>query len=230
MFSTTFPDYDQNSQHVANWTVFDDEQRDDTSKKIVRVSWKKKKITETKIFFSRKLDKYFVGGRGEYLRLQSSKNPLSIHDYSTNPIKLNTRAKAIPTTNFIPPFPPILDEPLVEVPAVEELVDVDVAPDPEPDAEVDELELEVEKVAIGIWVMVVQVPPIKIYEHCQVKPNSGCLTARRSVLVIRQERYLAACSQLNQSSYRSTVCSEWILYRRASKRLGSVWLIYKQIC
>ena len=73
----------------------------------------------------------------------------------------------MPTVNVIPPLPTaalILDEPLVEVPLVPELEELDVAPGAEADADPDVLEPEVEdeKVATGILEMVLQVPPIKM--------------------------------------------------------------------
>jgi len=94
-------------------------------------------------------------------------NP-SMHeiDHSTNPTKPNKTAKTIlPTTNFILPSPPrpILIPPDDEfppfAPAVEVLVDADVAPVAVPDAEEDVLEL-VEKVATGREETVFQVPPL----------------------------------------------------------------------
>ena len=66
------------------------------------------------------------------------------------------------TTKFIPPPTALIpDDEFPFAPAVEELVDVDVAPDAEPDAEVDVPELEVEKLAVGSLGMGLQVPPIK---------------------------------------------------------------------
>jgi len=107
--------------------------------------------------------KYFVKGIRSYAFLKELQNCMN---HRTSPTKPNTTANIILTSNFISPPATValtLDEPLEEVPAAEEPVDVDVAPaDAEPDAEVDELELEDEKVATGIWVIVLQVPPLVV--------------------------------------------------------------------
>ena len=111
----------------------------------------------------------------------------------------------MPTAKCIPPsidlIPP--DEFPFEPPDEEEPVDVDVAPVAVPVAEVDVL--EVEKVATGSAEMVVHVPPIQkkevsTFNNLVFKGKASYLTTRCSVLVVSQERYLAGCSQLNQSA------------------------------
>ena len=118
----------------------------------------------------------------------------------------------MPTTKFIRLLTALIpDDEFPFVPAVAELVDVDEAPDAVPDAEVDELELEDGKVATGCTETLLQVPPMSSF-NILVKDKASYLTARRSAWVVRQERNLAACSQLNQCTCRSTICSERIFY------------------
>ena len=133
----------------------------------------------------------------------------------------------MPNTKFIPPTSTALipeDEVPFE-PVVAELVDVDVAPDEVPDAEVDPLLLEVKKVAVGSEETGSQVPPKSInVSSIFFWLKASYLTTCRRVWIVSQVRYLAACSQLNQSACRSTICSELIFYTRSRKRLGSVLL------